>query len=93
MNDCTIKALLDCDIPEDPSKTVPLTANGHDAPSSYTPQLFHYVIGHKIHEMLSSWAGKPQVKDYNVLKTLHDQVVSLLDALPPVVRPETPDIS
>lgn len=93
VDDCTIKTPLDCNIPENPSKTVPTVASGRDAPSSYTPQLFNYGLGQLIHKTLSSGAGKPHVKDYNVVKTLHDQVISLLDALPPVMRPENPDTS
>lgn len=93
MDDCTIITPLDCNIPENPSKTVPTVASGRDAPSSYTPQLFNYGLGQLIHKTLSSGAAKPHVKDYNVVKTLHDQVVSLLNALPPVMRPENPDTS
>jgi hypothetical protein len=92
-SDCTVKAPLDCDIPEDPSKRVPSTTNPHDAPSSYSSHLFHYALGQKTHQMLSLGADKPHLKDYSVVRTLHDQVVSLLNALPPVVRPENPDVS
>lgn len=92
-SDCTVKAPLDCDIPEDPSRRVPSTTNLNDAPSSYSSHLFHYALGQMTHQMLSLGADKPHLKDYNVVKTLHDQVVSLLNALPPVVRPENPDVS
>src|SRR5438270_13132006 len=86
-NDCTVKTPLDCDIPEDPSKRVPSTTNLQDPPSSYSSQLFHYALGQMMHQMLSLGADKPHLKDYSVVKALHEQVVTLLNALPPVVRP------
>jgi hypothetical protein len=92
-SDCTIKTPLDCDIPEDPSESVPTTTGEHDVPSSYSSQLFHYALAHKVHEMLSLGADNRYLKDYHVVKALHDQVVSLLSDLPPVVRPENPDVS
>ncbi|KAK9241894.1 hypothetical protein V1506DRAFT_465493 [Lipomyces tetrasporus] len=92
-NDCTIKTPTDCDIPEDPSTTVPTSIGSANVPSSYTPRLFMYEISHKIHKMRSLAADKRYISDYNVVKVLHEQVMSLLDGLPPVFRPENPDIS
>ncbi|KAK9323502.1 fungal-specific transcription factor domain-containing protein [Lipomyces orientalis] len=92
-NDCTIKTPTDCDIPEDPSTTVPTSIGWDNVPSSYTPRLFIYAISHKIHKMRSLAADKPYISDYNVVKALHDQVMSLLNGLPPVFRRDNPDIS
>ncbi|KAK9372533.1 uncharacterized protein V1513DRAFT_460508 [Lipomyces chichibuensis] len=92
-NDCTIKTPTDCDIPEDPSTTVPTSIGTANVPSSYTPRLFYYEISHKIHKMRAVAADRPYINDYNVVKVLHEQVMSLLDGLPPVFRPENPDIS
>ncbi|KAK9313997.1 hypothetical protein V1522DRAFT_438057 [Lipomyces starkeyi] len=92
-NDCTIRTPTDCDIPEDPFTTVPTSIGLANVPSSYTPRLFMYEISHKIHKMRSLAADKRYISDYNVVKDLHEQVMSLLDGLPPVFRPENPDIS
>jgi hypothetical protein len=92
-SDCTIKTPIDCNFPTDPSKTVPTTTSEDEAPSSYSPHLFHYALGQKVHEMLSLGANKRHLKDYDIVKALHDQVVSLLNAVPPGIRPENPDVS
>lgn len=88
-DDCSAKPPIDCKIPKGLSKLVPMaaTAYGDQEPSSYTPQIFHYEIAHKIHEMISS------VKDYYEVDVLHNQVISLLDGLPPAMRPQNPDTS
>jgi hypothetical protein len=46
-----------------------------------------------MHEMPSLGAGKRHVKDYSIVKTIHREVVALLDGLPPVLRPDQPDKS
>lgn len=88
-DDCSAKAPIDCNMPRDPSKLVSPAAMAHrdQEPFSYTPQIFHFEIAHKIHDMLSS------VKGYNQVEVLHNQVLSILDRLPPTMHPWNPDTS
>jgi hypothetical protein len=92
VGDCTVTAPLDCDLPEEPSKTVP-TTNRHSKPTPFSTRLCQYTLSHKIHHMLSIGASKPHFKDYSAVTRLHDEIISLKNALPPAVRPEEPDTS
>lgn len=90
-NDCTIKLPIDCDIPDQPSHTVPIA--GQHTPSSYSTRLCQYRISQKIHEMLSLGACKRHIKDYSIVEKLHQEIESLVDDLPPVLRPKNVDVS
>ena len=92
-SDCTARTPFDCDIPDDPSNTIPGTTNPMSPPSHYSLSLFNYHIGYLFHEMLSLGASKKHTKNYNSVKVLHDKVIVLLDDLPPAVRPRNPDTS
>ncbi|TGO34296.1 hypothetical protein BHYA_0203g00010 [Botrytis hyacinthi] len=95
-SDCTIKTPLDCSFPIDPSKTIPTPANlqdPHSPPSTYSAQLFHYSLAQMIHELLAAGAHRPHIKDYSFITNLHNKIVSMVDALPPTLRPENPDKS
>ncbi|TGO86321.1 hypothetical protein BPOR_0313g00010 [Botrytis porri] len=95
-SDCTIKTPLDCSFPIDPSKTIPTPASlqdPHSPPSTYSAQLFHYSLAQMIHELLAAGAHRPHIKDYSFITNLHNKIVSIVSALPPCLRPETPDKS
>ncbi|TEY87352.1 hypothetical protein BOTCAL_0003g00320 [Botryotinia calthae] len=95
-SDCTIKTPIDCSFPVDPSTTIPTPANlqyPHSPPSNCSPQLFHYSLAQKIHEMLAAGAHRPHIKDYSFITNLHNKVVSMVGALPPTLRTENPDKS
>lgn len=89
--DCPIHAPIDCDIPDEPSNTIPMLPNKNQAPSSYTAQVFLYQIGHRIHDMFSSGAGRASIREYGHVRDLHDQVLRLVEELPPAMRSGNPD--
>lgn len=91
--DCTITPPIDCDIPNDPRRRVPHPASSNEKPSSYSVQLFYYLLSLKAHEMLTSGANRQHLRDYSLIQTMHDQIVALLGTLPPTVRPDNPDTS
>lgn len=93
VEDCTITTPIDCDIPDNPSKQVPHIASTTDKPSAYSVQLFCYRLSLKAHEMLTSSANKYHLNDYTLVQSMHDEVVAMLDSLPPAVRPQNPDTS
>lgn len=95
-SDCTIKTPIDCTFPIDPSKTIPTAVefqDSHSPPSTYSAQLFYYSLAQKIHELLAAGAHRPHIKDYSFVTSLHNEIVSMIDALPPTLRPENPDKS
>ncbi|KAJ8068523.1 hypothetical protein OCU04_004073 [Sclerotinia nivalis] len=95
-SDCTIKTPIDCTFPDDPSKTIPAAANLQDPdtpPSTYSAEIFHYSLAQKVHELLAAGAHRPHIKDYSFVTKLHNDVISIIDALPPILRPENPDKS
>lgn len=91
--DCTAQTPMDCDVPQNPAQVVPAPAIVSGRPSMYTSQLFKYTIARKIHEAMSSKALKSPCKDYGVVTKLHDDIYTLLDALPAATRQDNPDTS
>ncbi|ESZ93547.1 hypothetical protein SBOR_6089 [Sclerotinia borealis F-4128] len=95
-SDCTVKTPIDCTFPDDPSKTIPTVALLQDPqspPSTYSTQLFQYSLAQKIHELLAAGAHRPHMKDYSFVTNLYNEVVSMVDALPPTLRLENTDKS
>ena len=91
--DCTIETPIDCDIPHDPSSTVPTALPRHGRPSSFTPHLFQYAVCQQMHKIMTLGVDKPHLKDYGIVKVINDHILSLMDDLPPVHRPHNPDTS
>lgn len=92
-SDCTVRTPFDCDIPSNPSKTIPGTTIPGGPPSHYSLSLFNLAIGKLFHEMLSLGANKKHTQNYERVEMLHEKVNILLSELPPVVRPRNPDTS
>ncbi|RMZ37531.1 hypothetical protein AFCA_002060 [Aspergillus flavus] len=95
-DDCDVKPPIDCNIPKDPSKTVPMTVQPGESPNGPTTVsagLFRYALACKFHEMRALKADRPHLKDHNIIQGLHEQVVSLLENVPPYLRFKSPDTS
>lgn len=95
-DDCDVKPPIDCNIPKDPSKTVPMTVQPGESPNGPTTVsagLFRYALACKFHEMSALKADRPHLKDHNIIQGLHEQVVSLLENVPPYLRFKSPDTS
>ncbi|KAE8421573.1 hypothetical protein BDV36DRAFT_292220 [Aspergillus pseudocaelatus] len=95
-DDCDAKLPIDCNIPKDPSKTVPMTVQPGESPNGPTTVsagLFRYALACKFHEMRALKADRPHLKDHNIIQGLHEQVISLLDNVPPYLRFKSPDTS
>ncbi|KAF4304472.1 hypothetical protein GTA08_BOTSDO07746 [Botryosphaeria dothidea] len=96
ISDCDIRTPMDCNIPEDPSKKVPLATpvpGDDEMPSFFSSSLVQYELSRKVHEMREMFADKPYTKDYNVVWNFHKQVLSILENAQPLVRPMNPDTS
>ena len=91
--DCTVEPPIDCNMPISPPTTVPSTMATNQEPSSYTRHVFNNFICHKTHEMLSLGANRAYVKDYGVVRKLHDDVITRLQELAPTARPNNTDYS
>jgi hypothetical protein len=96
VDDCEIKTPLECNIPDDPSITVPMAMQldkAQDYPTTVSAALFRYALAGKVHEMRALKVDKPHPKDYSAIQALHDQVLLLSDKLPPYLRHKNPDTS
>jgi hypothetical protein len=91
VGDCTVQKPMDCNIPDNPAQVVPVPATVTGRPSMYTCQLFKYTTGLKIHEILSSGALRSPVKDYSLVTRLHNDILAMVDELPPASRQDSPD--
>ncbi|KAL6826486.1 hypothetical protein V8C40DRAFT_216562 [Trichoderma camerunense] len=93
MDDCDVKPPMDCNIPGDPSKAVPMTVRPEDSQSISTASapLFRYAMACKAHEMRALRADRPRLKDYSIVRTLHEEIMSLVEALPAFLRLKNPD--
>lgn len=93
LDDCDMKPPLDCNIPENPSTAVPMTVHPEDSKSISTVSalLFRYSLARKVHEMKALKADRPRPKDYSVVRSLHEEIISLLEALPAFLRLKNSD--
>ncbi|KAF7591321.1 hypothetical protein BBP40_001697 [Aspergillus hancockii] len=95
-DDCDVKPPIDCNIPKDPSKTVPMTVQPgepQNGPTTVSASLFRYALAEKYHEVRALKADRPHLKDHSIIQTLHEQVISLLENVPPYLRFKGPDTS
>jgi hypothetical protein len=92
-DDCDIQAPIDCNIPKDPSITVPMTAEDDKRPTTVSASLIRYTIAMKVHEVRALKLDKPYPKDYPKIKAIHDQTLTMLDQTTPVLRSENPNTS
>lgn len=90
-DDCTVLPPINCEFPAPPFKVFPLPPVSNERPSSGIWLLFLYNVALLIHDMLSCGANKPHIRDYTQVTKLDREVRSLLDNLPPTVRPQNPD--
>ncbi|KAJ4857212.1 fungal specific transcription factor domain-containing protein [Trichoderma breve] len=93
MDDCDVEPPMDCNIPGDPSTAVPMTVRPEDSQSISTASapLYRYAMACKAHEMRALRADRPHLKDYSIVRTLHDEIMSLVEALPAFLRVKNPD--
>lgn len=92
-DDCTVSPPLDQEFPANPSKTVFLPSMKVPEPSPTTFLTYLCAIATKIHELLSSEASKPHVKDYGKVQAFHEGVLAIQTDLPPALWPSHPDTS
>lgn len=96
LSDCDIRTPIDCNMPDNPSKKVPLAtpAVGDDeAPSLFSSMLVQYELAKKVHEIRETFADRPYTKDYNLVWNFHRQILDIMHNAPPLIRPENPDTS
>ncbi|KAK6446696.1 hypothetical protein FP744_10002946 [Trichoderma asperellum] len=93
MDDCDATPPIDCSIPGDPSTAIPMTVRLEDSPniSTASAPLFRYALACKVHEMRAVKADRPRPKDYSVVQTLHNDIISLVESLPAFLRQKNPD--
>jgi hypothetical protein len=93
--DCDVQLPIDCDIPDNPSKTVPMTLSNNlrNRPTSLSASLFRYFISTKVHRIRELRLDTPYPKDYSTVGVLHQEVLSILDGTKPVLRHQNPDTS
>ncbi|PVH82872.1 hypothetical protein DL98DRAFT_455720 [Cadophora sp. DSE1049] len=94
--DCDAEPPIDYDIPEDidsihPSMAQSFASDRNRPHSSISMNLFVHALSQKINDIRDSGADKRGLRDCNVVQRLHFEILALLDNLPPVLRPDTPD--
>ena len=94
-DDCDVTPPMDCNIPRDPSTAIPMTVRPEDShgPVTISAPLFRYAIAHKVHKMRATKANSPRLNDYSVVQTLHEEIMSLANEVPPSLRLKNPDIT
>ncbi|KIX00156.1 uncharacterized protein Z518_10293 [Rhinocladiella mackenziei CBS 650.93] len=92
-DDCSVALPLARDLPDNPLKTVFLPTTPSEEPSTTTFIIFLCGIATKIHELLSSGAGKSHTQDYDKVTALHKSILALQGDLHPAFRPQNPDTS
>ena len=93
--DCTVRDPTDCDFPINPAVTgFPVIHNNLQPPSSYTSHWFQRKISTLINHVLSSdESGRRRNQDPEQALQIHDQVLSMLDDLPPAMHQHATDNS
>lgn len=95
-NDCDTQAPLDCSIPADPSKPVPMavTIDGQGTqPSSVAASLITYSVSTKFHEVRAQKLDRPYPRDFSGLRRIQEEVLSILDNVTLVLGHRNPDTS
>ncbi|KAL1631770.1 hypothetical protein SLS56_004291 [Neofusicoccum ribis] len=96
LSDCDVRTPMDCNIPDDPSKKIPLATpalGDDDGPSFFSSTLVQYELSKKVHEMRELQLDKPYPRDYNAIWAFHKQILSIMDNAPPFARTDNPDTS
>lgn len=93
--DCTVKAPIDCDIPEHASLTLLRTGSEPDCepPSHYTSQIVQYEIAVRIHDVLNHGLLNSTISNTMNVMAIHQEVEQLLQDLPPTVSLQNMDRS
>ncbi|KAE8362189.1 fungal-specific transcription factor domain-containing protein [Aspergillus caelatus] len=94
--DCDTQLPIDCDIPELPSRTVPMTLSANPdkhRPTSLSASLVRYCISAKVHLIRELKLDTPYPVDYSMVGTLHEQVLTILKGIKPALRHQDPDTS
>lgn len=93
--DSDIQLPIDCDIPDFPSRTVPMTLSNNlgNRPTTLSASLVRYFISTKVHQVRELRLDTPHPKDYSMVGVLHQQALSILDGTKPVLRHQNPDTS
>ncbi|KAK7906220.1 hypothetical protein LTR67_000946 [Exophiala xenobiotica] len=90
-DDCTVDTPLDRDFPQNPSRTVAYPTAKNIGPSPMTFVRFLCALAYKVHELQS--LGRAGKRDLSQIQALYDDINKIVDALPPQLRPVTPDTS
>ena len=92
-DDCDVTPPMDCNIPRDPSTAIPMTVRPEDShgPVTISAPLFRYAIARKVHKMRATEADSPRLNDYSVVQTLHEEIMSLSNEVPPSLRLKNAD--
>ncbi|KAK9350789.1 hypothetical protein V1523DRAFT_398937 [Lipomyces doorenjongii] len=96
LNDCDFQIPINCNISDDPSKTVPMTISPNEdqsRPTTVSASLIRYAIATKVHEARAAKVDRPHPKEYSVVAALHDQALSIVENTTPVLRHQNPDTS
>ncbi|KIV79770.1 hypothetical protein PV11_07314 [Exophiala sideris] len=95
-DDCDVEPPVDCNIPKDPSITVPMTSKigqGNAVPNTVSMNLVLHRLSQMFNQVKTLKADKPFPKDYSTIQVLHDQLTTMLDNVPVTLRHQNPDTS
>lgn len=93
LDDCDTKPPMNCNIPRDPSTAIPMTVRPEDSngPIFISAPLTRYSLACKVHKMKAMKADRPRLKDYTIVQTLHEEITSLMEEVPPFLRLKNAD--
>jgi hypothetical protein len=95
-DDCDANLPIDCNIPSDPSKTLPMAVSvvgSRAITTSVSASLIRYSLAEKVHELRALKLDRPHPRDPSLIQSFHEQVISIVDNAPPLLRSKHPDTS
>lgn len=95
-DDCDVKEPMNCNIPREPSTTVPMTqeyTGDRDEPNSISKNLILNKLAEMFHKMRALKADRPCPKDYSLIQNLHKEADAIVEDVPATLRYENPDTS
>ncbi|KAI5779365.1 fungal-specific transcription factor domain-containing protein [Geopyxis carbonaria] len=92
---CTMTLPVDCDMPNDLTKCIPIARGPMDAPSTYTERLLDYQLAHLIDEIddMQTKSAKAISHDFEGVDRLHAKIFNLIESFPASLAVENRDTS
>jgi hypothetical protein len=92
-SDCTVNCPLDCDIPENPSRTLLTIPTPDEPPSHFTSAVVKCRLSQMIHELMNAGCFRSEQDKHSYIIQAHQSVDNLISELPRAVSMTNTDTS